>query len=250
MKTIVKIIVLTFILFISYLASLLLVGLAHSQTLNHTILALLTVSLLNTMVMSNFVILSRLSGWRLVLVVFLVFYGITTFLSQIETIVFLKYLVDIVPVDIIPKLFLQGAIIASIFSFSAVAIYGKLKDEVFQDMELLMTKKELFLKLILVAVVYTIIYFLFGMFIFVPLAGKALQEYYGNLQLPIWIIPFQMFRGLIWATLALIVIKTMKSKWNGLTVALLFSVLMSSLLLISNEFMPDRIRFAHFVEIA
>lgn len=107
-------------------------------------------------------------------------------------------------------------------------------------------------KLILVAVIYVIVYISFGMFVFRPLAGEAFDEYYAGLQLPAWILPFQMVRGMIWTVLALPVIRMMKGDWweAGLAVALLFSVLMGSLLLLPNPYMPDAVRLAHFVEVS
>jgi hypothetical protein len=43
----------------------------------------------------------------------------------------------------------------------------------------------------------------------------------------------------------------MKGHWTeaGLAVAILFSVLMGTQLLVPNEFMPDAVRIAHFVEV-
>ena len=112
--------------------------------------------------------------------------------------------------------------------------------------------KEWFWKLILIMVIYVAIYLSFGMFVFMPLAGKAFQEYYGALQLPPWILPFQMMRAMIWTALALPIIRMMKGEWweVGLAVALLFSVLMGFLLLLPNPYMPDTIRMAHFVEVS
>jgi len=52
-----------------------------------------------------------------------------------------------------------------------------------------------------IAVVYVIIYISFGMFVFRPLAGEAFQEYYADLQMPGWILPFQMVRAMIWTAL-------------------------------------------------
>jgi hypothetical protein len=90
------------------------------------------------------------------------------------------------------------------------------------------------------------------MLVFRPLAGDAFQEFYAGLQLPAWIVPFQMVRGLVWAALALPVIKMMEGElWEiKLAVALLFSVLMGSLLLMPNPYMPDAIRLAHLVEVS
>jgi hypothetical protein len=168
--------------------------------------------------------------------------------------VFLNYFVDVVPTEIIPKLFMMGAITAAMFSPLAVLIHGRMKGaEKSQEpnQRLVFLRKEWGWKLILIAVIYVAIYFLFGLFVFMPLAGEAFQEYYGDLQLPAWIFPFQLVRAMIWTALALPVIRMMKGKWweTGLAVALLFSVLMSAQLLLPNEFMPDKIRMSHFVEL-
>jgi len=218
-------------------------------------LALLIVSFLDILVLSYPILRSRWTGWRLVAATFLVLYGVMTFLSQIETVVFLQYLVEIVPAEQIPGLFLNGAITAAIFSPLAVLIHGRMrevKEEQQPDQRLVMSWTRWLWKLILVAVSYLVIYICFGMFVFLPLAGEAGQEYYADLQLPVWILPFQLLRGLIWAALALPVIRMMKGRWweAGLAVSLLFSVLMGALLLVPTEFMPDAVRFAHLVEVS
>ncbi len=252
-----KIVILTFLLFVFSSIAAVVVGLSDSaQAVDSTgVVALLVVSFLETIVLSYAIIRSRWTGWRLVVTVFLVFFGVKTFLSQIETVVFLNYLVDVVPVEIIPKLFMMGAITAALFSPLAVLIHGKVKraeESQEPNQRLVLPWKEWVWKLILIAVIYVVIYFLFGLLVFRPLAGEAFQEYYGDLQLPAWIFPFQIVRAMIWTALALPVIRMMKGKWweAGLTVALLFSVLMSAqLLLPAGEFMPDRIRISHFVEL-
>jgi hypothetical protein len=252
-----KVVILTFLLFACYSIAAVAVGLSDSaQATDSTgvVVALLIVSALETIVLSYAIIRSRWIGWRLVVTVFLVFFGVKTFLSQIETVVFLNYLVDIVPAEIIPKLFLMGAITAALFSPLAVLIYGRIKgaeESQEPNQRLVMPWKEWVWKLMLIAVIYLVIYFLFGLFVFRPLAGEAFQEYYGDLQLPAWIFPFQLLRGLIFTALALLVIRMMKGRWweAGLAVGLFFSVLMSAQLLLPGGVMPDRIRMSHFVEI-
>jgi hypothetical protein len=178
-----------------------------------------------------------------------------TFLSQIETVVFLRYLVDIVPERIIPKLFIQGAIIAILFSPLAVLIHGRMrKTEELKKVNgrPIMPWMEWVWKLILIMFIYVAIYFSFGTFVFRPLAGEAFKEYYAGLQLPIWILPFQMVRALIWTALALPIIRMMKGNWweAGLAVAMLYSILMGSILLLPNPYMPETIRIAHFIEVS
>lgn len=253
-----KIAVLSLLLFVIYSVASVAVGLSNSaQGVDQAKAAtlLLMVCVLDTIVLSYPVLRSRLTGWRLVLTIFFVFYGIVTFLSQIETVVFIKYLVDIVPAEMIPKLFVQGAIVAALFSPLIVLIHGKMKGEkksVEMPRRLVMPLKEWIWRLILIAIIYVVIYISFGMFVFKPLAGDAFQEYYADLQMPAWILLFQVGRAMAWTVLALLVMRGMKGDWweAGLAVSLLFSVLMGGLLLIPTDIMPDRIRLAHFVEVS
>lgn len=251
-----KIILLAFLLFVCFIFSSMIVGLTDSsQTTDPMAVttALFVVSLLNAIVLSYPIIRSRWTGWKLVITIFFVYYGASTFLSQIETIVYLNYLVNIVPADMIPKLFLQGLITAALFSPLAVLIHGQMRkeEEINSNNQLIMHWTEWCWKLILIAIVYVTIYFSFGLFVFMPLAGSAAQEYYTNLQLPEWIFLFQALRAMIWTALALPVIRMMKGQWweAALSVALLFSVLMGASLLIPSDIMPEAIRLAHFVEI-
>jgi hypothetical protein len=251
-----KILVLTFLLFISFSIGGMAVGFGGSgQAAARTMVPMLIMCFLDTVVLSYPIIRSRWSGWRLVITVFFVFYGVMTFMSQIETVVFLQYFTDIIPAEMIPGLFIQGAITAAIFSPLAVLVHGRMRrreEAQKPNLRLVMPWTEWVWKLILIAVAYMVIYISFGMFVFMPLAGEAYQEYYGDLQMPGWILPFQMVRGMIWVALALPVIRMMKGRWweAGLAVALLFSILMAASLLLPNEFMPEAIRMAHFWEVS
>ncbi|WP_456320815.1 hypothetical protein [Palaeococcus sp. (in: euryarchaeotes)] len=83
------------------------------------------VAFLNTLVLGYMIVNSKWSGWKLVLTTFAVFYGVMTFLSQIEIIVFLTYFEEIIPPEMIPKLFVEGFIVAAVFSPIAVVVHGK-----------------------------------------------------------------------------------------------------------------------------
>jgi len=253
-----RVVVLTFLLFLCYSIASVAVGLMDSaQTADGmgAMVTLLVVCALQTVVLSYPIVRSRWTGWKLILAIFLVFYGVMTFLSQIETVVFLNYFVDIVPAQMIPKLFMQGAIIAALFSPLVVLIHGRMKgaeESPAPNRRVVMPWREWIWKLILIGVIYVSIYISFGAFVAIPLAGEAFQDYYAGLQLPAWILPFQMVRAMVWTALALPVIRMMKGDWweAGLAVGLLFSVLMGSLLLLPNPYMPDTIRMAHFVEVS
>jgi hypothetical protein len=254
---ILKIVVLTLLLFVIMSVASLAVGFGDTGQADAAAAgqALLIVCLLYSIVLSYPIIRSRWYGLPLVLTVVVVFYGIMTFLSQIETVVFLKHLVDIVPAEVIPKLFLQGAIVAILFSPLAVLVHGKMKEKGYflpeHNTRLQMPVVQWIWKLALLAVIYILIYIGFGMFVFMPLAGDAFQQFYAGLEMPQWILPFQGVRALIWVALALPVIRMMKGPWweAGLAVSLLFSVLMGAQLLLPNEFMPEVICRAHFFEV-
>jgi len=188
-------------------------GLEIDLSLGDSFFYLWLMGFLQAVVLGYPIVRTSWSGWRLIGTVFLVYFGIATFMTQIETVVFLQYLVDIIPAEDTFKLFFNGAFI----------------------------------------------YILFGALVFKPLAGAAFEEFYADLQMPPWIIPFQMIRGIVFAFLrgivfaflAFPVIRMLKGSFGetGWTVSLLYSVLLASLVLPPNEFMPTTIRLAHMIEL-
>jgi hypothetical protein len=154
----------------------------------------------------------------------------------------------------IPGLFLQGLILSALFSPLAVLVHGKMKRVPGETgtNNLVMPKAEWAWKIAILTLIYVIIYVSFGLLVFTPLAGDALEEYYKDFKIPSWILLLQAGRALVWIALALPVIRMMKGDWweAGLAVSLLYSVLMGGLLLIPTSIMPDSIRIAHFFEVA
>jgi hypothetical protein len=232
--------------------------------------ALLAVSILNTAVLAYVIIRSRWAGWKLIITIFFVFYGVTTVLPQIETAFFLTRL----PPGMLPRLFLAGAIIAAIFSPLAVLILGKrrpgggkdgakegAKDE--SHMRLNMPFGEWVGKLCLIVIAYVVIYFTFGYFI--AWKSPAVRAYYGGgdpgslltqmssvIRETPFLIPLQAVRAILWAAIAVPVIRMMKGQWweAGLAVALLFGVVATCLLLLPNPLMPRVVRMVHLLETA
>src|ERR1700736_6063459 len=104
-----RVIALTIILFICFGVAAGVAGVAgNSQTSGQAgagAVPLLIVCFLETAVMSYLILRSRWTGWRLIAAVFFVFYGVTTFMPQIESAVFLTRL----PRGTLPRLFLMGA---------------------------------------------------------------------------------------------------------------------------------------------
>jgi hypothetical protein len=225
------------------------------------LVALLAVSLLNTLVLGYVVIRSRWAGWKLVLAIFFVFYGVMTVMPQIETAFFLTRL----PSGMLPRLFLSGAIIAALFSSLAVLILGKRRSNPTgsnRHPRLDMPVGEWVGKLSLIVIAYLVIYFTFGYFI--AWKSAAVRAYYGGSDpgsflaqmrsvvrdTPL-LLPLQVVRAILWTAIAVPIIRMMKGQWweAGLAVALLFAVTGSQLLL-PNPLMPQEVRMVHLLETA
>jgi hypothetical protein len=231
------------------------------QTLK-VLIALLAACFLDTLVLAYIILRSRWAGWRLIATVFFVFYGVMTFIAQIESAIF-----HILPSGMLPRLFLMGILIAAPFSPLAVIILGKRKADTATANEpnsrLLIPKKEWAWKLAVIAIAYVIIYSTFGYFI--AWKNPAIQAYYGGIDegsffahmktvltsVP-WFIPFQSLRAMFWVLLALPVIRMMKGCWQetAIAVGLLFAVLMNSQLLLPTPLMPEAVRMTHLIETA
>jgi len=226
------------------------------------LMALLAVCFLDSIVLAYIIVRSRWTGWRLIATVFFVFYGVMTFISQIESAVF-----HILPPGVLPRLFLMGVIITAPFSPLAVLILGKGKADNATSKELnsrlIMPVKEWAWKLAVIAIAYMILYSTFGYFI--AWKNPAIQAYYGGidegnffahmkavLTITPWLEPFQALRAMLWVLLALPVIRMMKGRWqeSAIAVGLLFAVLMNSQLLLPTPLMPEAVRMTHLIETA
>jgi len=220
-----------------------------------TLIALLVVSLLNAAVWTYVIRRSGWTGWKLVLTVFLVFYGANTLMPQIET----AYFVTRLPPGMLPRLFLAGLIIAAVFAPLAVLILGKTRPES-QITRLKILAGSWAGKLALIVIAYVFLYFTFGYF--VAWRSPAVRAYYGGsdpdnfiahiaslLRTEPMLFLLQAVRALLWTAIAAPVIKMTKgASWeSGLAVALLFAVV-NSQLLIPNPLMPAEVRMAHLLE--
>lgn len=270
MKTVIfvvpRVIALTIVLFICYaVAGGVVEQQGNSQTAEQNgaaALSLLAVCLLQAIVLTHLILRSRWTGWRLMAAVFFVFYGVTTFMSQIESVVFLTRL----PAGMIPRLFLMGVLIAAPFSALAVLILGKRKAESVdtqRQSRLGLPTNEWAWKLVVIALSYLILYFTFGYYI--AWRNPAVLAYYGGvdegsflahmrtvLRDTPWLIPIQIVRAMCWVALALPVIRSLKGRWpeTALSLGFLFAVVMNAPLLLPNPYMPEPVRMAHLVETA
>lgn len=255
---------LTIILFLCFALAGGVVGQQGAQTSEQAVAALplLIVCFLEASVLTYLILRSRWAGWPLIATVFFVYYGVTTFMSQIESAVFITRL----PPGMVPRLFLMGALIAAPFSVLAVLILGKRKSETVDthpNTRLVMRTGEWAWKLTVIAVAYLFLYFTFGYFI--AWQNPAVPEYYGRfdegtflaqmrteLRDRPWLIPFQAMRAMCWVALALPVIRMLKGERleTVLAIGVLIAVVMNARLLLPNPYMPEPVRMAHLVETA
>ena len=223
-----------------------------------TLAALFLVSLINAAVWTYLILRSRWSGWKLILTVFFLFYGVSTVMPQIET----AYFISRLPPGMLQRLFLAGLIMAAVFAPLAVLILWKAKSSGNGTSKLKLTRGAWVGGISLIVVAYIIIYFTFGYFI--AWRNPAVRAYYGGsdpagfvtqittlLRDEPLLLLLQAARALLWTALAVPVIKMMKGKWweSGLAVALLFAV-MTSQLLLPNPLMPAEVRMVHLLETA
>jgi len=224
---------------------------------------LLVVSFIDTLILTYFILRSRLRGLRLMVIVALVFYGVKTFTSSIEAWWFMD---NLTPEDI-SGLFLLTVPMAVLFPLVAVLLLGKAKKggkvDDSPNTRLEMPIRQLVWKVVfLSAIVYPVLFWTFGYYI--AYSNPELIAFYGDTHpgsfiaqmSKLWandpyVFVFEMFRGALWVVLAAPVIRTTKGRiWEaGLIVVLLFSLVQNDVHLIPGM-MPPSVRLSHFIETA
>jgi hypothetical protein len=224
------------------------------------LIPLLIFSFAIAVIFRHIIMRSRWHGMKLIIAIFITFYGLLTIVGQLESVVFLR---NQMPEGLIFKIFLMGLILAALFSPLAVLILQKIKQETHEqtpNRRLVMPVTEWAWKVVVVGVSYVILYFIFGYF--VAWTSPVIQTYYGGFDprnffshivsvwssYP-WLFLFQFARGLLWMLFALPVIRMYRGKnWQvGFTLALLFAF-WSFQLLIPNPFIPPDVARVHLIE--
>jgi hypothetical protein len=199
-------------------------------------------------------------GFKLLFAILTLHFGITVFLTHIESILFLNLLVQIIPKEILPYLIIDSSISAVLFSILVITVAGKwkMKNDKTQKPKLNMNVYEWSIKLVILGILYYCIYTLFGRFVMIPIAGtEAFNNYYSGLAdhtgltVTVGMLIFQFFRGVIWVLISIPLISMLKGNKleTTIVVGLSFAVLIGINLLIPNPYMPENIRMAHFVEV-
>jgi len=221
--------------------------------------------LMNILVYEWYILRSNAHGRRLILVLFLLIFGVIFFMPHSETLVFNDAIR--MPVAFVIALIVTGIVVAGVVSPLAVRLFKKQKPEsaVISKAPLWEgSATELAWKLTALSLLYVVFYLLFGYFI--AWQSPALREFYsGSTEIvgffQQWanaikadpILPiFQIIRGYLWAGLALLATRTIGAgrRWERLTiVGLLMSFGLSLQILLPNPYLPAAVRYAHFPEI-
>jgi len=220
--------------------------------------ALVLMSVLNTALLTYITVRSRWSGWKLIVTLAVVFFGVATVMPQMETAVFVRTL----PQGFLSRLFLAGFLFSFLYAPLLVLLVGNRRQTEFTAAKVKVNSSESVIKIIFAAFIYVVLYFTFGYFI--AWQSPALRAYYGGgnsngfltqlnetWRATPWLFPFQFLRGLLWTLLALPIIRMLRGQRleKAVVVGLLFAIVTSQLLL-PNPLMPYEVRMRHLVETA
>lgn len=225
--------------------------------------ALMIILLLLTQFFIIIYLIKRLNLWgmKLFLVVVIVFWGLQTFMTQLETWYFREAMPAITNVEL-ANLFLRPLITSITFIPLAIWVLGKWKPD--RNRSESQTSTRLTWKEILsLSIAYVVIYFVFGYYI--AWQFEAVRVFYSGttddlgffgqikqtLQTKNSIFLFQFIRGFLWIIAGYpILIYLQGSKTEKIIACILLFSLPAVQLVVDNPFMPQPVRIAHLLEVA
>lgn len=186
---------------------------------------------------------ARVGGWRLALVLFVGQFVIGSAMMQIETVYFNDSIH--MPMVVIGQLVAQAAIVAVIVGIAGALLFRT------ADEDAAAAPSGLALRIGAMALTYVVLYYAAGFFI--AWQSEAVRAYYGN-GIHIALLPtiaFQIFRGTLWAVIALFIVTRLKGSLlqRALIMGTLFAVMTSAQLLYPNPLLPWTVRQAHLLEV-
>jgi hypothetical protein len=231
---------------------------AQAQQAASLLRPLLAYTFLVSLVTAWIIQRSRWRGLKLIAALVFTFYGLMTFISQIETIAYLRAKM---PPGLIKNLFVMGALVAILFVPLAVLIMGKIRGPEQPNAESVLLVKSQAARFGILAIVYVVLYYLFGYYVawqnpelrFYYSGTTELRSLYQGMRSTVtgtpWMLPFQLGRGLLWALFAYPVVRMLNARRieTACTIAALFGV-WSFALLMPNPLMPASVAHSHFWE--
>jgi hypothetical protein len=210
---------------------------------------------------SSYLILrSSWHGWMLAAAMFVGMYGISTVVTQIESIVFLS---NKLPQGMLRAIFVQGAFATALFAPLAVLLLGKWRVAtagVATPTPARMVVASAVWRIAFLVIAFVFLYMFFGYF--VAWQNPELRSYYsgpewptfldslkGNWRNSPWIFLLQMFRALLYIAFVYPLIRTLRApRWKSAIVTALFLSAWTTVLLIPNPLMPASVARSHFWE--
>jgi hypothetical protein len=206
--------------------------------------ALLLVHALTVGMVLLVVAFATVRGVALALLIFVVLFAAQTAMMQIETLAFNRSVG--MPIRDVMVLTLAGAVnSASIAAVAALLFRGP-------SAGALAPPPQLTWRLAAAPLAYVVSYN--GACFFLAWSSEAVREYYGQGEGidQRFLVPFQIFRGLLWSLIALFVALRLKGSLlqRVAIMTLLFPLLIAPQLLYPNTYMPLAVAKAHLIEIA
>ena len=204
----------------------------------------LVVALIIAFILENTVVRSwKLAGYMLWAV-----FGITTIMTQIETIIFGSAFPGLSVLDVFMLVF--TAFVGTVMYVPlAILVMGKWKGTNHPTRPLF--RKDYLPRIALLAVIYPVIYFFFGYF--VAFQSTTLRDFYANSTMITTTQPMltiiQIVRGALWVVAALPLLVMFEKRWQTITaIAVCFSLMPSSMLILDNPLMPAAVAHVHLIE--
>ena len=233
---------------------------AQQQASSELLVPLLIFSLSVGVVVSYLILRSSWHGWTLAGAMFVGMYGISTVVSQLESIFLLS---SKLPHGMIRALFAQGAIGTALFAPLAVLVLGKWRAAmpgVASPAPAAMRAASAAWRLVLLIIAFVFLYLFFGYY--VAWQNPELRRYYGgphwpnfiaslrgNWQNSPWIFLLASFRALLHVAFVYPLIRMLRAgRWESALAAALFLACWTTVLLLPNPLMPASVARSHFWE--
>jgi len=218
-----------------------------------TPLQLILIALIDTSILSYFVISSRWNGWKEWGAVFLVLYGVSYVLTALESV----YLGSMLSASATVNLLVNGAITSSVFCAALVLVLGNSRavPRGRPSERLVMRGREWAWKVVLAGAAFLVLFILFGFAVYYPL-GNALdplalaQEQRIASSAAVLVFPVEIVRGSLLALLGALAVVALPFSWKktATIVGLLLAVPVSGEMFLSGS-MAFGLQVAHFVEV-
>ncbi len=217
---------------------------------------LLVISFLHSTILYYYVRKSSTSGWPLILRTALLSFVLQYLITQVESLWFIDSLT--ISRETVFALLAGGIITSILFAIVAVAMGGKKTGS--PEFASLNSAPQFLKVALLVVLIWPALYFLAGYYI--AWQSADIRVYYSGSteMLSFWemmkinfaagLYTFQIFRAIIWVAVAWYAFSVINgTRWqNAVLLGLLFSILGSSQLLLTNPIMPEPVRMVHLVE--